>query len=360
MGIPTVRIEKTRKPSTPVDLEAGGIRLAVREPGMKGTPKLRVGFILARSFTLSAFALFADTLRLASDQLDRSGRVFADWQVLASSKNLIRSSCGVQIVPTSDFVDPKTFDYIVVVGGLLSQEDPVDAETIRYLRRAADSNVALIGLCTGTFILASIGLMRQHHCCVSWLHVREFQDRFPDHKVRSERIFQLDETRGSCSGGSSAADMAALIVRRHISAEAERNALEVLQIDRARPPLHLQARRTLADEADDARIKATVLTMEQHVSKRVSIGALAAHVGVSRRQLERLFRQKVGISPAAAYKRVRLDHAKSLVIHTNASILDIALEAGFESASHFARVFKNTYGQSPKGLREAALGRKAS
>lgn len=317
--------------------------------------KLRIGFLLSRSFTLSAFALFVDTLRLASDELDRSGRVAADWQVLASSRNLVRSSCGVQVAPTSGFVDPTLFDYIVVVGGLLKEEEPVDAETIRYLRRAAAANVPLIGLCTGTFILADAGLMRDHECCVSWLHAREFQDRFPDHRVRSDRIFHLDERRGSCAGGSSAADMAALLVRHRISKGAERNALEVLQIEHARSPLHLQAKRTFADDADDVRVKATLLTMQQHINPRISIAQLAEKAGVSRRQLERLFKDKAGVSPANAYKRVRLIHARSLVTKTDSSMLEIALDAGFESASHFARMFKQFHGQTPSEMRSGVV-----
>jgi transcriptional regulator GlxA family with amidase domain len=142
--------------------------------------RLRIGFILARSFTLSAFAMFVDTLRLASDETDRSGRRFADWQVLGSTRHLISSSCGVQVAPTSDFVDPQEFTYIVVVGGLLSHDEPVDHETIAYLRRAAAQKVPLIGVCTGTFILADAGLMQGHQTCVSWLHFDAFRERFPD------------------------------------------------------------------------------------------------------------------------------------------------------------------------------------
>ncbi|TIU61074.1 MAG: GlxA family transcriptional regulator, partial [Mesorhizobium sp.] len=74
--------------------------------GIAEMNRLKIGFVLARSFTLSAFALFVDTLRLASDEADRSGRIFADWQVLASTRHLITSSCGVQVAPTSDLVDP--------------------------------------------------------------------------------------------------------------------------------------------------------------------------------------------------------------------------------------------------------------
>lgn len=120
-----------------------------RIPELQGQ-KLKIGFVLARSFTLSAFALFADTLRLASDELDRSGRVKADWQVLGSTRHLIASSCGVQVAPTSDFVDPMRFNYIVVVGGLLTSGQQVNEETIAFLRRADTAGVPLIGLCTGS------------------------------------------------------------------------------------------------------------------------------------------------------------------------------------------------------------------
>lgn len=312
---------------------------------------MKIGFILGRSFTLSAFALFVDILRLASDVADKSGRVFADWQVLGSTPRLIPSSCGVQVAPTSDFVDPVEFNYVVVVGGLLKSESPVDNETVSYLKRVAAKNVPLIGVCTGTFILAEAGLMKQHHTCVSWLHYNTFRERFPGHQVRADRIFNLDRSRGSCAGGSSAADMAASIVRRHISAEAERNALEVLQIEKARSALNIQPRRPLSIECDDPRLKAVLIIMESHIENTIPISKLAASVGLSRRQLERLFMKKTKISPALAYKKVRLERARRLVMQTRVPLVEIAVEVGFENLSHFSRLFREAYGQPPSKLR---------
>jgi transcriptional regulator GlxA family with amidase domain len=316
--------------------------------------KLKIGFVLARSFTLSAFALFVDTLRLASDELDRSGRILADWHVLGSTRHLITSSCGVQVAPTSDFIDPSQFHYIVVVGGLLNLENPVDQGTIEFLRLADAKSVPLIGLCTGSFILAEAGLMKRHQTCVSWLHYQAFRERFPDLDVRSDRIFNLDRRRGSCAGGSSAADMAASLVRRCISKDAERNALEVLQIDRARSSTDIQPRRPLYEDFEDARVKAALITMEQHIEGNVSIERLAEKVGLSRRQLERVFLEKAGMSPARAYNRVRLERARILLTQTKTSMIEVALDVGFENASHFARCFKRLYGQTPSQIRAAA------
>jgi len=321
--------------------------------------KLTIGFILSRSFTLSAFALFIDTLRLASDALDRSGRVSADWAVLGSTPHLIMSSCGVRVAPTSDFIAPEQFDYLVIVGGLLDVDSPVDRETTNYLRTAAAARVPLIGLCTGTFILADAGLMKDHEACVSWLHHQDYRQRFPDHAVRSDRLFNFARRRGSCAGGSSSADMAAFLVRRHINNDAARNALEVLQIDRARVATDIQPRRPLVedfegvDDGADPRIRAAMINMEQHLEEAMSIDALAASVSLSRRQLERIFLSRIGISPAQAYNKIRLKKARLLLLQSDAPLIDIALDVGFGNASHFSRTFKRIYGVSPSQWRSA-------
>jgi transcriptional regulator GlxA family with amidase domain len=316
--------------------------------------RLKIGFILARSFTLSAFALFIDTLRLASDQLDRSGRVLADWQVLGSTRHLITASCGIQVAPTSDFVDPGQFDYIAVVGGLLTVERPVDHETIRFLKLAASKKVPLIGLCTGSFILAEAGLMKEHATCVSWLHYHEFRERFPDHEVRSDRLFNLDRKRGSCAGGSSAADLAAALVRRHISRDAERNALEVLQIEKARSQFDIQTRQPLCEYVNDSRVAAVLINMEQHLEGGMTIEQLAASVGLSRRQLERLFTEKTRMSPALAFRRLRLDRARQILLTSKKPIIEVALDVGFVNTSHFTKEFRRIYGRTPAEMRDSA------
>jgi len=70
--------------------------------------------------------------------------------------------------------------------------------------------------------------------------------------------------------------------------------------------------------------------MEQHVEGGMTIPWLAASICLSRRQLERLFLEKAGVSPAKAYMRVRMERAKALLLQSKASLIDVALDVGYE------------------------------
>src|SRR5579864_3192567 len=113
---------------------------------------LRVGIILAEHFTLSAFAVFIDHLRLAADEGDRSRPLHVQWSIMSARHASILASCGVMIEPTSGFLTPDALDYVVVVGGILHAGPQVDEATMRYLREAGASGIPLIGICTGSFI----------------------------------------------------------------------------------------------------------------------------------------------------------------------------------------------------------------
>lgn len=128
-------------------------------------PRLSVGFILARRFTLCAFANFVDVLRLAADEGDRSRQILCEWTVLSDTMSPMASSCGVMVQPNERLGDPTKYDYIVVVGGLIDEIPNLSPEYMRYLQRAAASKVPLVGVCTGAFILHRAGLMDGYRCC---------------------------------------------------------------------------------------------------------------------------------------------------------------------------------------------------
>ncbi len=105
----------------------------------ENTPEttLKVGFTLTPDFTLLAFTGFIETLRQAADVGDMSRPIWCSWSVMSDKPAPIKSSCGLEVTPWETFRDPREFDYIVLVGGLISSLDQVSDELINYLKRAA-------------------------------------------------------------------------------------------------------------------------------------------------------------------------------------------------------------------------------
>ena len=133
------------------------------------------------------------------------------------------------------FGDPRAFDYIVVVGGLLHRGPQIDAETLGFLHKAAAAGVPLIGVCTGSFVLSRAGLMRDRRCCVSWYHYRDFLHEFPDIVSVADQLYVVDRDRITCSGGAGVVDLAAFLIERHIGRASAQKAMHILLVDKARP-----------------------------------------------------------------------------------------------------------------------------
>jgi len=327
--------------------EGGGRAVAA------GPARLSVGFVLAQNFTLSAFSLFIDQLRLAGDEGDRSRQILCHWSVMTRRQAPVKASCGVQISPTSDFIPPAQFDYIVVVGGLLHAGPQLDEASIAYLKTAAQQGVALVGLCTGSFILARAGLMKGRKCCVSWYHSQDFAEEFPDLEPVADRLFVADGDRITCAGGGGTADLATFLIERHVGRSVAQKSRHVLMLDRARAGSDAQPHPPMVEGVVDERVRRAMLMMEQNMTDPLPISEIAARLKLSTRQLERLFLSVVGTRPTEFYRSLRLRYARWLLDNTNRQVTDIAMDAGFSDCAHFSRHFKATHGFAPSEQRGA-------
>jgi transcriptional regulator GlxA family with amidase domain len=313
--------------------------------------RLSVGFILAHNFTLSAFSLFVDQLRLAADDGDRSRQIHCRWLVMTRRQMPVRASCGVMVSGSSDFVDARQFDYLVVVGGLLHAGTPLDEPAIAYIREAARLGVALVGLCTGSFILARAGLMKGRQCCVSWYHSQDFAEEFADVTPVADRLFVVDGDRITCAGGGGTADLATFLIERHIGRSVAQKSRHVLLLDRARAGTDAQPHPPVAEAVLDERVRRAMLLMEQNMTDPLSIAEIALRLKLSTRQLERLFQSVVQMRPAEFYRSLRLRYARWLLDNTSRQVTDIALDAGFADCAHFSRQFKAAHGFAPSEQR---------
>jgi transcriptional regulator GlxA family with amidase domain len=324
---------------------------AANTPSDAAAARLSVGFVLAQNFTLSAFSLFIDQLRLAADEGDRSRQILCHWSVMTRRMAPVPASCGVLVSGTSDLTDPRRFDYIVVVGGILHGGPQLDEATVAYLQEAARQGVALVGLCTGSFILARAGLMKDRQVCVSWYHYQDFVSEFDDSVPVADRLFVADGDRITCAGGGGTADLATFLIERHIGRSVAQKSRHVLMLDRARAGNDAQPHPPVVDGVLDERVRRAMLLMEQNITDPMPIADIAARLQLSTRQLERLFLGITGTGPAEFYRSLRLRYARWLLDNTSRQVTDIALDAGFSDCAHFSRQFKAAHGFAPSERR---------
>jgi transcriptional regulator GlxA family with amidase domain len=317
-------------------------------------PKLRIGIVLIPQFTLNALANFLDAIRLAGDEADRSRQIDCQWEILGSEE--IVSSCGIGIRPWGPMIEPGRFDYIVVIGGLLHGGQRLIAGTRSFLELADRQGVALVGLCTASFVLARCGLMDGYEACVAWLHRDEYEAEFPGHRVQSDRMYVIDRDRITCPSGAAVLHVAARLIEKHCGRSQALKSMRIMLEELPLPAGAWQPEEILTRQARSTLVRRAMLMIEESLSASVNLTDLAASLSVSRRKLERHFLADVGISPGDYKLRLRLARSKWLVEHTDRALTQIAFDCGFNDASYFSRKFKAEYRMLPTAARRAVQG----
>ncbi len=327
---------------------------SIEEKWKENGERLSIGFLLAPDFTLLAFSGFLDVLRQAGDVGDNSRQILCSWTVMGPTREPVTSSTGVQVIPNQTLQDPRCFDYVVIVGGLLKSGGRYDPQLLRYLQRAAESGTKLAGLCTGSFYLVRAGLMKGRKCCIHWYHFQDFIDEFPDAIPVTDEIFIVDGDRITCPGGASSVDLALYLVAQHLGKERALKGVRHLLLDWVRPHDHPQMPFT-RDYASilDPRVRKAVYLMEQSLGgEPLSLENIALAVSMSTRQLERLFQDHFGRSILCYFRDIRLRYGRWLLTNTDRSVTAIAHESGFSDSSHFSRWFRARFGTSPTTVRK--------
>ena len=232
--------------------------------------------MLAHHFTLSAFAVFIDHLRLAADEGDRSRPLNVQWSIMSSRPEPFRPAAVCSLQPTSPLLPPESLDYVVVIGGILHAGPQIDEATVRYLREVGATSVPLIGICTGSFVLCRAGLMKGRRSCVSWYHYQDFLEAFPNQEVVADRLFLADGPRITCAGGAGAAALATYLIEQHLGRAVAQKASQVLLFDRPRSGSDAQPHPPLSETVAEPRVRRALLLMEQNLARPIAVAAVAA------------------------------------------------------------------------------------
>jgi len=242
-------------------------------------------------------------------------------------------------------------DWLLVCGGTPAQY-MASPQLVDWLRRRGRECLALGGLAAGGMALAEAGLLDGYRAALHWWSLSEVRSRFPGIRLSNE-LFSVDRGRFTCRGGTAAQDMVIWMIGRELGADVaealshwfvRERAGEQVMAERALPGPELRAQQPVLDEV--------VALMEANIEEPLSAEDLAGHAGISRRQLERLFRRHLDTVPSRYYLQIRLERARDMVCRTSLSITDIALACGFSSGAHFSNTYRNVYGLTPSEDRE--------
>ncbi len=314
------------------------------------------GFLQVPNYSMIAFTSAVEPMRMANRN---SGKELYRWSVFTVDGLAEKASNGLEITPDGSIDSADDISILFVCGGA-EISDAWSKQLQFSLRRIAKRNNITIGaLCTGSYLLARAGLLDGYKCTIHWENIASLREEF-SHVQVSDDLYLFDRDRITCAGGQASLDMMLKLIHdRHggklVTLISEQFMCERIRSsdDRQRIPLHL------ALGSNQPKLTEAVTLMEANTEEPISLDELSHYVGISRRQLERLFQKHLNCVPTRYYLNLRLNRARLLLLQTSKSIVDIALACGFISAPHFSKCYRDLFGIPPRDERRKLQARSA-
>jgi len=236
---------------------------------------------------------------------------------------------------------------MVVVCGGRNVERYASRTGEAWLRECRQNGIAIASLCTGAHVLAQARLLDDKRCVIHWENYPSFTERFAGAAVRTG-LFEIDGAIHTCAGGAASFHMMLHLIRSDFGETVVSGVCEQAIVDRIRTSEDLQrmpfAPRAVKHHPVVARM---IERMQETLADPLPVEQLMADIGLTRRQVERLFRNELEQSPGKFYMKLRLERAKLLLQQTKKPIVEVAVACGFSSASHFSTSYRDAYGSSP-------------
>ena len=312
----------------------------------------RVGFLLLNEFTMIAFSSAIEVLRMANHI---SGKPLYSWCVISPDGQPVSSSNGLAPAQISTYQNAGPVDLLFVCGGT-NVTRFADDKVLALLRRIAQDQVILGGLCTGTYALVKAGLLNGYQAAIHWENLSALREAHTKvHFV--EELFVIDRDRITCTGGIAPMDMMLTVVRERcgktlVAEISEQFILERVRDSKDRQHIPLAARMGCNHKA----LVEVAALMEANIEEPLSLEELSQLAGLSQRHLQRMFREALHVTPSHYYLDLRLRRARELLLQTEMSITGITVACGFQSACHFSKCYRALFGKPPSSERRPQDG----
>ena len=215
---------------------------------------------------------------------------------------------------------------------------------IGTVRSAARRYPVLGGFDTGSWLLGRAGLLDGYQATIHWDMLDAFSEAFPDVETVRQR-YVIDGGRVTCSGAMAAFDLANSLIA---SAHGPLVAMDVAQLFMSRETVPWRPVR-----APGRSVGRAIAIMQDNIENPLSIPEIARRVGCTQKTLENRMKAAMTATPAAVYRRLRLNAVLRFLQDTDLPVSEIAGRCGYENASAMTRAFKTAFGQTPHAMRQA-------
>lgn len=300
-------------------------------------------FVLLENFTMLCFASSLESLRIANRM---SGKELYSWKLVSETGDPVTCSAGTVFNVDGDLGELGRDDTILLCGGI-SIQAATTKRVLGWIRREARKGLVIGGLCTAAFTLAKAGLLDSKRATIHWENADSFAEEFDEVEL-TKSVFVIDGNRMTTAGGTSSIDlMLKLIAQDHgedlANAVADQLIYSSIRTDQDTQRLSVPTRIGVRHP----KLSQVIQMMEANIEEPISPSVLAKDVGMSTRQLERLFRRYLNRSPKRYYMELRLQKARNLLMQTDMSVINVALACGFASPSHFSKCYRAHYDTTP-------------
>lgn len=327
------------------------------------TTKRCLVFFLVNDFTILPFTAAIEALRIANRML---GYQAYKWRLASADGEKVSSSSGIEIAVQTSLAQERRMlsgadrPSMAIICSGIDVENFSNKAVHAWLREAYNRNVQIGSLCTGAHILAQAGLLNGKRCAIHWENLPGFSEAFPEVEVYAD-LYEVDGNIHTCAGGTASLDMMLNLIGQDFDDNLVNRICEQALTDRVREQsdrqrLPLRARLGV----QNAKVLSIIEVMEKNLAEPLSLLEIADDAGLSRRQIERLFRQEMGRSPARYYLEIRLERARHLLVQSTLPVVEVAVACGFVSASHFSKCYREIYNRSPQQERAERRLRQAA
>ena len=322
-------------------------------PAIENATHYRIGMLLLPGFNSLAAQAFIDPFRAANYL--RGSKIY-QWDFLSPQGGSVVASNGLEIGVTIGIDDSSVVYNLLVVNASWTPEAFQNKKLQSWLRFVSRQGAMMGGLDTGAFVLAFADLLDGHQAVVHYEHLAAFDELFPAMRCE-ETLYSIDQRRFSCCGGVAAVDLALELIQRQNGIEMANAAARYIFHERLRSSAETQIPRQLQPVGYQvpAKLHEAILLMERNIEEPLTQSELADYLDLSVRQVQRIFKQYIGVTPIRYYLNVRLDRARGLVTQTELPIMDIAALCGFMRAEQFSRAYAKRFEITP--IRDRIEGR---